>query len=308
MNRKVIFVGGTEFSGSTFFHMTLANDPRGFATGEAFNFFRPTKPWHFGMHCSCGDASCTLWNELSAVGEDHFYEAIFDRFPEVEFIVDSSKNPSWIRVQQERLDAANIESENVLIWKTPLELAHSYRKRGNTQAWERSWVVYHRMYHTLIADWRSVSYRGYVDDPAVLRDVCLYCDIPYFEDKKSFWNREYHAVGGNPSARIHLYSKNSDGYEHAKENSSSPLASDSFGNHRQVYAENIGDEELQKSVSRKIRENPFIPELLELLAQNDVQQTSMAEGHSSLRVQKPLVQMRSIKHKMMQHIARHRYG
>src|SRR6266498_3705998 len=91
--KKVIFVGGTSFSGSTFFHLMLANDPKGFALGEIRSVFHPQRPDQINSVCGCGDPACTLWQQIRRNGENHVYETVFDLHPEVEFIVDSSKIP-----------------------------------------------------------------------------------------------------------------------------------------------------------------------------------------------------------------------
>ena len=46
MMKQVIFVGSTSYSGSTFFDMTLGNDPTGFSCGEVYAFFHPFRPHH----------------------------------------------------------------------------------------------------------------------------------------------------------------------------------------------------------------------------------------------------------------------
>ena len=121
MQRRVVFVQGTAYSGSTFFHLMLANDPAGFACGEVHGLFRPHVDGHVNRICSCGDPQCQLWPQVLARGEEELYASIFSLRPEVRLIVDSSKQPFWIRTQNRRLARANIRYDNILIWKTPLE-------------------------------------------------------------------------------------------------------------------------------------------------------------------------------------------
>ena len=56
--KKVIFIGGTSYSGSTFFDMILANDPKGFSCGEVNALFNPYRPHHTDPLCGCGDINC----------------------------------------------------------------------------------------------------------------------------------------------------------------------------------------------------------------------------------------------------------
>ncbi len=143
--RKVIFVGGTAYSGSTLFDLTLGNDVHGFSCREVSAYFRPFRPHHVAPVCGCGDPQCGLWREIKAGGEEQLYQTILDRLPNVEFIVDSSKDPLWIRSQVRNLARQRIETKHILIWKTPLEMAASWAKRGHSASWERAWVSYHQL-------------------------------------------------------------------------------------------------------------------------------------------------------------------
>ena len=64
LTKKVIFVGGTSFSGSTFLDMMLANGEEGFSAGEVYALFYPYRPGHINPQCCCGDPSCTIWKDI----------------------------------------------------------------------------------------------------------------------------------------------------------------------------------------------------------------------------------------------------
>lgn len=205
MNRtkKVIFVGGTAYSGSTFFHMMLGNDPAGFACGEVRWSFHPHRPDHVDRLCSCGNPNCWIWRTVLKDGEKKVYESIFDAFPEVSFIVDSSKNPYWIHDQSNYLRSQGFETSHVLLWKSPTEFAASKRKR-NEPGWAGDWSKYHRLYFSLIEEFGLLSYQTLSNDPSSLAAVCEYVDISYFAGKENFWEKEHHVLGGNYSAKLHL--------------------------------------------------------------------------------------------------------
>lgn len=57
-SKKVIFIGGTSYSDSTFLDMILANDPSGFSCGEVLALFHPTRSYHIDPLCGCGDRDC----------------------------------------------------------------------------------------------------------------------------------------------------------------------------------------------------------------------------------------------------------
>jgi hypothetical protein len=139
---------------------------------------------------------------MRSAGEERLYENVFDRFPDVEFIVDSSKDPFWITRQARRLRAAGIGVEHILIWKTPAELAASFRKR-NRRGWAKAWMHYHRLYATLIPEFRAIPYAALASDPATLKPVCDYLGIEYVDGKHEFWTKEHHTLFGSPTAKIH---------------------------------------------------------------------------------------------------------
>ena len=70
-------------------------------------------------------------------GENQIYETIFEFFPDVEFIIDSSKDIFWIEKQSKNLITKGIEVRNILIWKTSEKITESYYKRGRVNEWHK---------------------------------------------------------------------------------------------------------------------------------------------------------------------------
>lgn len=288
MTKKVIFVGGTSYSGSTFFHLTLANDPAGFAVGEVKHLFRPTKERHAQptWTCGCGDPNCDLWSRVKRNGETRLYETIFEIHPEVEFIVDASKNVVWIDDQIANLKRQGIEVRSIVIWKTLAEFAHSLQKRNRLGkkggAELASWAQYHRNFYSFVQGFRAVKYAEYAhEQAAVLQTVAGVLDIPYFEGKERYWEKTHHALGGNLSSRIHLYSKESDRYQDVQRRAQghrSDLGS-SDANYRQVYYENPNGETVQTHVAALRQELPYLDQIEEMLTAHDVRNNTGAQAH-----------------------------
>ncbi|MCB0126762.1 MAG: hypothetical protein KDE58_31100 [Caldilineaceae bacterium] len=205
-SKKVIFVGGTAYSGSTFFHMMLGNDPHGFACGEVRWSFHPHRSDHVNRLCSCGDPNCWIWQTVLKEGEQKVYELIFQTFPDVNFIVDSSKSPYWIHDQSNYLRARGYDVRHLLIWKSPAEFAASKIKRKEPD-WAGDWSKYHRLYFSLIDEFGLIGYQDLSHRPELLAEVCHYVDLPYVAGKENFWEKEHHILGGNYSAKLHLGGK-----------------------------------------------------------------------------------------------------
>jgi hypothetical protein len=268
--KKVIFIGGTSYSGSTMLDMILANDEKGFSCGEVHALFRPYRSKHINPVCGCGSSECEIWKEAYLKGEKNFYETIFSLKPDVDFIVDSSKNPVWIQQQTKRLVKKNIAVKNVLIWKTPLELSYSYKKRGRLFDLKDGWVSYHRRYMSMIANWKAVKYIDVVNNPNILKSVCEYLGVDYFKNKQEYWNKTHHTLFGNTSAKYHLSEKEGSEYNYALKEFSSHLSDPSLPhqNYRRLYNVEVNDQELNKIVENNISNNIQYNIILDILSES----------------------------------------
>lgn len=208
--KKVIFIGGTAYSGSTMLDMMIGNSPTTFSAGEVRGVFEPRRLQHIYPTCGCGDSQCTIWNEIRKSKVPQLYQELFKNFPAMQTIVDSSKEPLWILQQLKNLQSRGISTYVILIWKSPAEFALSRLKRNSLKSWKRAWINYHRLFFTLIKDWRSVRYRDIVQDPdRKLREICDYTGLPFRKGMKNYWEKKHHTVFGNTSAKFHTYEANS---------------------------------------------------------------------------------------------------
>ncbi|MCL4860441.1 MAG: hypothetical protein KJZ93_13585 [Caldilineaceae bacterium] len=297
--KKVIFVGGTSFSGSTLFHLMLANDPKGFALGEIRWLLYPQRAEHVNRLCGCGDPACTVWQQMRRAGGDRLYEAIFDLFPEVEFIVDSSKEPFWIQSQAETLARRGIEARHLLIWKTPLEFAASSKKRNRLPNWDRDWINYHRLYVSLLPEWKAIAYAQLKRDEHALRMACEYAGIPWFDGKEAYWNRTYHAFGGNRSATFHLYDEQT-----AKTHLKDHYDQNKMRLYRRIYDDKIEDRDLETIVQRSQAEQPIFQSILHALEANNVcADATSAPALNELRLPAWLIHVRRLKLLIRQQVA-----
>ncbi len=229
--KSVIFVGGTSYSGSTLLDMMLANDAAGLSCGEVYALFYPYRRHHVNVE----DLGTAIdWKAIKASGPANLYANLFDRFPECNFIVDSSKSPLWIADRSVELKAQGIDTKNILVWKSPGEFRESRRKRGREKGWQREWINYHRYYFTLIKDWHSVRYRDLVTDKQILELLCKRLSIPYFAGKEQYWNRAQHTLFGNDTTKIHLHERSSAQYESVKSAIDSDFAQSRQSEHRTV--------------------------------------------------------------------------
>lgn len=278
MTKKVIFVGGTQYSGSTFFHLTLANDPKGFAVGEVKSLFRPTRPHHRRSirKCQCGDPNCDLWDRVEKRGMDNLYESIFDIHPEVEFIVDSNKDILWTQHHRNRLVKQGVDVQLILIWKTLVEYAHSLRKRSESlEKGLPAWLRSHQHYYSSFNHFGAVKYRNYTGNPeTVLQQACDYLGIPYFEGKREYWAKKHHSLWGNSSAELHLYSRESSDYRNVVQRNSQLVHQSSVSNsaehYRQIFYDSPDEKEFQHQMAELRRNYPYLDQIEEMLLSRDI--------------------------------------
>lgn len=303
MNKQVIFVGGTAYSGSTFFHMILANDPAGFACGEVQWVFNPRNDNHANLLCTCNNPDCQVWSTVRANGEENLYQTIFEQFPQTKLIVTSSKSPFWIMKQNELLKRQGIEPKNIVIWKTPLEFAQSANRRGQFDIWERSWVNYYRLYASLMSEWRAVKYANIVHDAdRTLQEVCQYLDIPYFAEKQNYWDKAHHVLSGNSSARLHLL-KNEQAQELVE-----GYDKERIKFYRSIYYREAKEEHVLEAVAQAKKNNPYFDKVEAMLVANDVTNAEMDhKAVHSVTMNLPMVKMRLVKDTAVTMLGKIRY-
>lgn len=211
MKKKIILIGGTSYSGSTMLDMILGNDPNGFSAGEYRGFLMPRKMRHYNTTFISKEAE-NLWSLVKRNSLKNIYKTIFSEYRNVKFIVDSSKHPLWIKQMETIAIKQGFDVKHVLLWKTPEEFAYSCYKRKKLKNWDNSWKKYYRLYFSIFNNFTIVSYSKLVKDEAYLKEICYLLDIPYFNSKREFWQKKSFTLGGNRSAKMHLYNKDSEAF------------------------------------------------------------------------------------------------
>lgn len=301
--RTVVFVDGTMFSGSTFLQYQIANDPVGFAGGEIAWLFWPTRVAHVNRLRYCSSESLTLWREVHRRGVEKLYQTIFELRPDVRFIVDSSKSPYWSGLQESYLRDTDIEVKRLLVWKTPVELAASMRKRNRFSEWQKTWLGYHRLYASLVQDWRAISYRFLASEPdEALKAICGYLDVPYFEGKAEYWRREYVALGGNMTARFHLEAP-----EQAQAMLDTTFDQQRMNQYRSGKYSAVTDPELLAVVNTARREQPQFDIIENLLRERSLPHGETNELPSELRYGTLSIALRQLKQKTSGMVGQIRY-
>ena len=255
--KKIIFIGGVSYSGTTLLDMILSNDINGFSCGELSSLFYKRQHHHNKYKCGCGNPDCKIWDDVISNGKSKIYETIFKMFPNISFIVDSSKDPMWINEQSNILYRTNIQVKNILIYKKPIESAYSFQKRGRFNLFESSWVNYHRLYFTLVKNYFTIKYSDLVLNNDILKQICNDIQIPYFHNKLKYWQKTHHTLFGNTSAKIHLLKKDDDGFDEYR-TELEKLGKDKKSiekEYKQIYYQKINDIKLSNCINNIYKMN-----------------------------------------------------
>lgn len=198
MKKTIILIGGTGRSGSTLLDLILGNDPKAMSLGEIRGLFIPRRKHHFEEIKRLKKDN--IWKKILLGGQEKLYDNLILFYPDIDVFIDSSKDPFWIEYQN-KLVPTNYEIKNVLIYKTPTELAKSFIKRGQKTEWLRTFKHYHKIYFTLIDNFVTISYKNLVTNNTVLEKLCDFCNLKYSERKKDYWENKDDLIFGSNSVR-----------------------------------------------------------------------------------------------------------
>jgi hypothetical protein len=212
---NVLGAGG---SGTTMLALMLGNSEQGFTPGETRAWYRPSQPAHFNFRCWCRSDECPVWQRIGGFPEDAVYRRARDELG-AEVIADSSKWLDWVRDATEWALRDGIQVRNVLIWRDPVDLAHSSWRLGRLGRQNGGQLKGEALAARGIPDLRQrivkyvqrieqagfdpivVSYERLVDDPsAVLAALCDRLRVPYRPGQERFWEGEHHTLFGNQTA------------------------------------------------------------------------------------------------------------
>lgn len=274
--RTVIFVASAAYSGSTMLDLMLSNSKTGFSCGEVSALFRPWRPGHLHPKCGCGDSNCRLWERVRERGEHRLYEQIFEEFPDIDYVVDSSKDLAWLRDQYRYLSNNNLEKRFVLLWKTPLEYAYSCWKRDRDRYWIMRWTSYYKRLLSVASQWISIPYRDLARSPAeTLKHLCDTLDIAYHDGQENFWERTQHTLWGSGSVRLHYLKKGTKDYLNAaksqaksKPNIDADTVSE-IKHYREIYYDDSYLQKLPQHIRRSAKDSADLTRLVALFQETD---------------------------------------
>lgn len=279
MTKTIIFVGGTARSGSTLLELILANDSRAMALGEIHVLFCPTRKHHFEELEKLKNDP--VWSKIISDGKKLLYSNLIKHFPGTDIFIDSSKDPFWFRYHRKN-SPNDCLIKNVLIYKTPQEIAKSFIKRGKTYKWIQVYENYHKKYFSLIDDFVTISYKDLVQSDETLKTLCFRIGVYYFKEKKNYWQSNQTPFFGSSS----VY--------HPKTNDQ-----DVGDKPRHDLTYDKPDEDTLRFVSNALKNNKTIALIHETLNKNSVMRNTPLKIPSQAKYSYVYLQLTSFKNKLI---------
>lgn len=204
--KKVIIISGTSRSGSSLLDLMIGNSDKGFSSGELYRLFRPIKSTDVVYKNEFNESIYLdkvekFWDQIKSKGEENVYDNIFDSFERLEYIVDSSKNPIWIRNQLKYSKNKSYKIIPIIIYKIPSEYAYSLYKRNKSKYWKKRWINKHLILFSILEKFITVRYSELAKNPSKhLKLICENIGIDYFDGKENFWinqSKKYFLFGSD---------------------------------------------------------------------------------------------------------------
>lgn len=197
MGKKIIFIAGTSYSGSTLIDLILSNSNNAISVGEIESIFNPVKIHHLKKIKEI--KSDAIWGPVLNRGVNQLYQNLHDIL-DVEIIVDSSKNPAWIRYHIDRLPK-DVSYDVVLVFKSLPDLKYSYEKRGRYN-WVKIYKSYHNLFFNTISKFERIEYKDIPLRTDKFWALLKRLDFELDDERLQFWNKTRTNFFGNNNANI----------------------------------------------------------------------------------------------------------
>jgi len=199
-DRQVVWICGAAHSGSTLAGYYLGASPEPFKyfhVGECHAFFR-SKHKNYGNPKFASD----FWDKIDpTISHAKTYGEIFSG-SDATVLIDSSKLLQWFGPMRQFLRRTQIPVHIVVALRPFVRIVRSSLVRKPEGLHAINALNYYRK---LLADIRILSpdsisvvtpqtFLG--DYPDKLKTLCKTTNIPYYDDKKSYWNYQHHCLYG----------------------------------------------------------------------------------------------------------------
>ena len=201
--KNIVQVFGSGRTGTTMTHLMLGNASDAFSCGEIYSFFRPWRSHHYKPECACkrGYSEC-FWRKLDNIHPRGFHKKLTEEAGG-QWVIDESKNLRWIVDSQQWAQKNNMNIFNILMYKKPINLMHSFWKRGRPlNQVTKVYINYYECFLKLNIPFVSINLEELTNNPKEqLMRICDVIGMEYFEGKERFWEKQHCHLFGSLGVR-----------------------------------------------------------------------------------------------------------
>jgi hypothetical protein len=222
MHKRVIFIGGSSFSGSTLLGCILGSNPQSpfntFHLGEVHAFFNPQHP-KYGKPFGALQTGGIIWKDIDcSVGPENAYYEIFKK-SKSNIIIDSSKNINWLKIQHDCCKHHDWSFQLLVSYRTFAGIWDSGKRRNLEYKRNLSNIMY---YPRLLSEiqrmginFSVINISFLINSPAeITQKICTSVNLPYFNGKENYWNfNHYHLYGSSTQRKQMKDPKNASFYK-----------------------------------------------------------------------------------------------
>lgn len=197
MQKTLINICGSERSGSTMLDLIIGNNPRAFSCGEVYALYHPWRKHHFKPICGCG-RECEYLKAFKNLRQEQFHTHLFEEYG-YDWIVDSSKDLTWVIDNQQWVTRNKGRVLNLVIWKKPATFSLSFLKRGRkSHYWRPIFITYYKQFLDTQLPFVAICYDDFILNPErYIHLLCTILGMEYSDRKMHFWHKEHHQLFGS---------------------------------------------------------------------------------------------------------------
>jgi hypothetical protein len=198
----IVNVCSVSHSGSTALALMLGNGPDSVSVGEATAWFRPFRTHHRTLDCVCEYQPCPVWTGLREVKPKGFPAQAL-RLSGASFVIDSSKDLSWVIDVHRWARRENLRTLDIVLWKDPIDLCYSFwRREMPPNLWRSEFLKYYGRALSMGIGSCSVSFHDLKRRPGeVMTRISRLTGLKDFPAKREFWSSSHHSLFGSRSVR-----------------------------------------------------------------------------------------------------------
>jgi hypothetical protein len=204
-NKKVCLICGAPHSGSTLLGLILGSHSICFYAGEAnkVKFLHANNPKKDSTCKMCGQ-NCPVWGDFHLDSSIDLYEQL-SKITKKQFIIDSTKKPSWLRTQIENLADKDVEVYLIYLFRDGRAVINSrlrkykdYEPITAIDRWSNHLKKTNRLFNEFSGKKIKVHYKDLALNPEkITKTVLTLFEIDYEPSMLNFYQYEHHPLGGN---------------------------------------------------------------------------------------------------------------